>query len=72
MVDDYPTEAPPHFPSNTATNQHESIDLEGMEDPFGEEDCDLQERKLKVASPYNSFDTYRLKRFIFKSNDDLR
>lgn len=61
----------PHNFQKTSAGKEE-IDLEGMEDPFGDSDWATIERKQKMASPFCGFDSYRMKSYIFKSNDDLR
>mmetsp|Transcript_8910 Transcript_8910/g.7902 ORF Transcript_8910/g.7902 Transcript_8910/m.7902 type:complete len:99 (+) Transcript_8910:469-765(+) len=51
--------------------EEETYDLEGVEDPFGKE-WKLVENEMKMKGLYSTFATYRLRNFIFKSNDDLR
>eukprot|EP00826_Nyctotherus_ovalis_P063931 TRINITY_DN9373_c0_g1_i10.p1 TRINITY_DN9373_c0_g1~~TRINITY_DN9373_c0_g1_i10.p1 ORF type:complete len:440 (+),score=136.98 TRINITY_DN9373_c0_g1_i10:222-1541(+) len=45
--------------------------IEGMEDPFGESWKSIIERQRK-KSPYGAFETYAVRAYIVKGNDDLR
>ena len=42
------------------------------ENPFGEKFHLIIEKKIKPKSPFQKFNTYTIKQFIYKSNDDLR
>ena len=51
--------------------EDEFPELEGVKDPFGK-DWVLVEKEKKANSLYHNFKTYKLRNWIFKSNDDLR
>ena len=59
------------FRNSMGADSDLEMDLEGLEDPFGKDWSQLQ-AELKSKSLYHDFDTYKLRYFIFKSNDDLR
>lgn len=46
-------------------------EMEGLADPFGKDWIEL-EQDFKKKSNYTKFNSYKLRNFIFKSNDDLR
>ena len=47
------------------------VDLDGMEDPFKDRWKNI-ERKYLDMSEHKQYQTFKLKTFIVKSNDDLR
>lgn len=59
------------FHRSQSIQEDEEFDLEGVEDPFGKDWQEL-EKEMKARSIYSGFDSYRLRNFIFKANDDLR
>ena len=59
------------FEKSSNVDVEEFPDLEGVKDPFGK-DWAILEKEKKAQSFYRDFKTYKLRTWIFKSNDDLR
>lgn len=73
--EDVKTQGKEVFERAATFQAEDSIDylseMEGLSDPFGKDWTQLQ-TELNAKSNYAKFKTYRLRNFIFKSNDDLR